>query len=280
MGDRMDDNLRRFWLGLILVALRLTLAAAQADGERVEIALTASPGDTLSQIARRYGVSVGYIAAQNNLDSAAGLSVGQRLVLVFNRAGSDAATPTPAASLSEGEASLVPLDPGRRSGSDPFAETARVCFTIYADANKNGALDGGENPLSGGAIELRGQGGEIVASMQSGATATCRDDLPAGVFHVHASAPENHWITSAATLRLELRAGPPLQLTFGVADGMPPPAPPHTESLTEAPDAPETKSVLREMSGVFALGIAVLILAAGSILSLILNRRARQPEAR
>ena len=97
MDKRVNEMMRRFWLGLLIAALGVTLALAQADGNRVEIALTASPGDTLSQIARRYGVSVGYIAAQNNLDSAAGLRVGQRLVIVFNRADSDDSTPTPTA---------------------------------------------------------------------------------------------------------------------------------------------------------------------------------------
>ena len=275
--NESKNMLRQLWLGLIIAVLHLSLATAQ--GARVEVALTASPGDTLSEIARRYGVSVSYIAEQNSLNAAAGLVVGQRLVIAFNRAGAGA-TPTPAIKAAADPA-FVPLDPKPGSHPNPYADSAQVCFMIYADSNQNGAPDPGEHQLPGGVIDLRDAAGDVVARLHSNETAECLHDLPIGVMHAQATSPDSFALTSSSTLRLELGAGRRLDVNFGVAQGAATAAPlPFTDAPPDSPEpAPAASSPLRDLSGLFLLTSAILVFAVGGIASLITSRRVSRSAA-
>ncbi len=80
-------------VGLALAAVTLTATAAPAAADDYVV----QPGDTVSHIARRHGVSVQAVVAANGLDSRASIRAGQVLALPTASAAPAPVAPTPAA---------------------------------------------------------------------------------------------------------------------------------------------------------------------------------------
>ena len=181
---------------------------------------------------------------------------------------------------------------------DPAASDALVCVSLYADDNQNSARDPGERSVSDGLIRLLNEHGELLAERRADAESQplCLGDGQPRVYIVAVAAPAGYGLTSSGTLRVDLRDGLPLDLAFGVAFGL------ESEATSDAAsgeisglnaeidmqnsspvrrpptgvpasDLSAGDSLLYELSGLFALALAGMVLLCGGLVSLFLRFR-------
>jgi hypothetical protein len=117
------------------------------------------------------------------------------------------------------------------SAIDPLAQTATVCVIFFEDADQNRLQEQGEGSLAGGAVRLL-LGGEAVGEYVSDGAAKpkCFDSLAAGDYVASAGAPQGYGLTTPDQLRLRLNPGAKIDITFGAAQGVQPPALPAPEA--------------------------------------------------
>lgn len=290
---------------------------AQADGSIVH---TVQTGDTIDSIAYAYGVSRSQILELNGLNDGRIIQIGQRLIIKTpeapaappteeNPATEEAAAVEPTAQQAEptaenppAEASPeapteppaeptqppvptntplpAPVEVGDAGGIDPAATTAKVCVTLFDDADQNRIQEQGETLLAGGNISIL-QGTNPTGTYQTDGTSEpfCFENLAAGDYTASASAPQGYGLTTPDQLRLRLNPGATINITFGAAQGVQPVVPPPADAgavVEEVQQAEQPQSLgdqLMNISGLLIFGLAALVLVGGIGAAVLLRRR-------
>ena len=277
--------MRRLCIALAWLAAFMT-AGAQSNGDLVH---TVDAGETLISIAGAYGVSLEQLLTLNGLDPDAILPIGRRLIVIpegqladdEDQAPENAeAEETAAATISTTSVAGLPPAPIVAASApmlDPAAISTRLCVAVFADANHNGMREPGEDYLGAANVLLLDANETNVLDYGTDGQSEpyCRRDLPRQLYGIRATAPDGLGLTGAASLRLDLRDGGDILVEFGAAPGLdaavaplPQPAAPDESS----PDIPRP-AILRELSGLFALILAGLVLGSGIVVSIFLRGR-------
>ena len=268
----------------VCLALALGSALSLAQPEAEDLNHTVGAGDTLISIAHAYGVTLDQLLTLNNLRPEALLQIGQ--VLIVMRApqyADDGESPADDDDVVEREiadggaqesADLPPAPVAKADAPmrDPADISPRLCFTVFQDENHNGMMERGEDQLPDATIRLLdAEDTELLRYTTAGAAEpTCPRGLERKPYLIVGEAPPGFGWTSAARLQVDLREGGLVRVDFGAKANLesapiPPlePASADDELLEEAP-----RSLLREFSGLFALGLAVIVLSSGMAVSL------------
>jgi len=270
------------------VALAIALAPLRAQPED-DIVHTVSAGDTLISIALAFGVTLDQLLTLNELDPEALLQIGQRLLVI--RAPEYAEDPEADDAVAEDEtaaehavggnvdrgdlppAPVVEADAPMR---DPADISARLCYAVFRDDNQNGMMDAGEGMLPGATVRLLDmQGVEQWRYMTNGSEPVCQRSLARTLYLIEGAAPPGFGLTSASRLRLDLRSGGLVKVEFGAKSGLRTATLALLEAETGAAEglSEKPRSLLRELSGLFALGLAAIVFVSGMALALILRGR-------
>lgn len=278
--------MRRVFFVCFALALGVALNLAQPEDE--DLIHTVGAGDTLISIAHAYGVTLDQLLTLNNLRPEALLQIGQSVIVMRapeyaddrespddeNTAVGEEAVGTAAESADLPPAPVAQADAPMR---DPADISPQLCFTVFEDENHNGMMEPTEDPLPDAIIRLLdAEDAELLRYTTEGAAEPiCPRGLERQPYLIVGEAPPGHGWTSAARLRVNLREGGQVRVDFGAKAGLdsapiPPLAPVSAddERLEEAP-----RSLLRELSGLFSLGLAVIVLGSGMAVSLFLWRR-------
>ncbi len=292
--------MRPCWLILWVCVVYGVSILAQSNDSVAEIVHVVGAGETLSAIAVNYGVTVDEIVATNDLDPNAILQIGQRVVIEFN-IGADEQSAVSPAELAEAVVSATEraavidepraigglaldndLPPAPVAGAaepmmDPVDFDPVVCVSVYVDDNQNGAMDPGETTVSDGRIRLLDEVGNQLADLRADAASQplCIGDGQPQIYTVAVAAPEGYGLTGSEALRVDLRDGRPIHLAFGVKAGFDIQDAPAIEmSPTEVPvRIDEEENLLRELSGLFVVALAGVVLISGLLVSLFLRFR-------
>lgn len=302
--------MRQRWHILWLCLLYGLCALAQPEDSLAQITHVVSAGETLTAIAAAYGVTVNDIASANGLDPNALLRIGQRLVIEFNtsldqqnadsadssneanadkaEAAEEASLAAPAEAAARDEARAIgglalendlppaPVAAADAPKQDPAALDSVVCVTIFVDENQNSLQDASESALSDGAIRLMDADGMLLEELRVAATAQplcIKLDQPR-IYRLGAIAPEGFGLTGPEALRVDLRAGGPVPVAFGLQAGFDAPVAPLVDmSSAGAPASAESAgaNLLRELSGLFVLAVAGFTLLCGLLFSMFLR---------
>ena len=277
----------RLWISLATFILGILPMQAQADADLVH---TIGAGETLISIAISYGVTLEQLLTLNDLDPEALLQIGQSLVILPAGALAErnrTPSPEPTAVATEevntvgGNARTDVLPPAPVIEADapmmaPADGSPLLCFEIFQDDNHNGMMDPGEVYLDGGSVRLFDAAGDEQWRQDSEGLPqpVCQHDLQRQVYEIEATAPKDYALTSPARLRIDLAMGGAVRVEFGAKAGlesmlMPTAAP----QATAEPARPAESSVLRQLSGVFVMGLAAAVLFSGLIVSIFIRGR-------
>ena len=277
-----------------MVALAIGVALLQAQPENdADIIHRVSAGDTLISIALAYGVTLDQLLTLNDLHPEALLQIGQRLVVIRAPEFADDVDPpesadalaeqtteaesTPGGNVASGDLPPAPVVDADAPMRDPADISAQLCYAVFADENENGMMDAGETLLPGATIRLLDADGveRLRDTTDGAAEPICARRLERMQYTIEAVAPPAFGLTSASRLRIDLRTGGLIAVGFGAKHGLEVPAMPpldRTESDAEA-ISEEPRSLLRELSGVFILGLASVVFASGMALSIFIRGR-------
>ena len=274
--------MRRVLFVCCALALGISLNLAQPEDE--DLVHTVGAGDTLISIAHAYGVTLDQLLTLNSLRPEALLQIGQGLIVIrAPEYADDGETSVDDADVDEGEnavggarqrADLPPAPVAQADAPmrDPADISPRLCFTVFQDENHNGMMEPGEDQLSDATIRLlEDEDTELTRYTSDGAAEPiCPRGLERKPYLIVGEAPPGYGWTSAARVQVDLRKGGLVMVDFGAKAGLESaPIPPRTpagaddEQLEDAP-----RSLLREFSGLFALGLAVIVLSSGMAVSL------------
>ncbi|HYO89617.1 MAG TPA: LysM peptidoglycan-binding domain-containing protein [Candidatus Limnocylindrales bacterium] len=257
---------------------------------------TVQPGDTLAALAPVIGATADDLAALNGIAPDAVLTPGSELIVqppvttgqagtpVPTEAAPAPATPAPVSpGLSPDDAPAAPIvsitSGGVLPAIDPAASPAQVCVLMFEDANQNRLQEAGEALLPGGAIVLTLDGvpaGEYVTT--GSGEPFCFSDLPAGNYLAQAQAPAGYGLTTPQQLLLQPAQGWTINVGFGAAQGVQPPAiPPADASGAPASGQPATglapDNPLGSNLGLVAFGLAAVAGVVGSVMATVLRGR-------
>ena len=271
------------------LAIGAVLLQAQPEDDR-DIIHTVDSGDTLISIAHAYGVTLDQLLSLNELHPEALLQIGQRLLVIRAPAFAEEEDGEPApesgesgessesAELVGGDVASSDLPPAPVAEADaPMRDPAdirpQLCFTVFEDHNQNGMMEPNERPLTNAAIRVLDTADvEQLRYTTDGAEPYCERRLERALYTIEGSAPPGFGMTSAARLRIDLRNGGLVKLEFGAKRGLetasvPPPAGDMggDDGASESP-----RSLLRELSGLFALGLAAVVFFSGMAVSLFI----------
>lgn len=277
--------MRRLCMALFGLAAIMSVVA-QDNGDLVH---TVDAGETLIAIANAYGVSLEQLLTLNDLDPDAILPIGRQLIvipegdLVDEAEQADEQTESDAAAeASIRTTSVDGLPPAPVVAADvpklnPAEIAFRLCFAVFSDANRNGMREPGEDYVNEATIVLLDESeAEVLRYRTDGQSEPrCLRDLQRQVYGIEAEAPDGFGLTSAAGLRLDLRQGGDVDVEFGAVRGLEVEAGPLTQPVAQddAPADREKPSVLRELSGLFVLMLAGLVLGSGMLVSIFLRGR-------
>lgn len=268
----------------VCFALALGIALNLAQPEDEDLIHSVGAGDTLISIALAYGVTLDQLLTLNNLRPEALLQIGQSLIVMRapeyaedgeRRAEDDEIAEDEKPVGGAGESADLPAAPVAQAEApmrDPADISPQLCFTVFQDENHNGMMERGEGPLPDATIRLLdGEDTELLRYTTAGAAEPiCPRGLERRRYLIIGEAPPSFGWTSAAHLQVDLRMGGLVRVDFGAKAGLEsaPIAPlasasADDELLEEAP-----RSLLREFSGLFALGLAVIVLSSGMAVSL------------
>lgn len=270
--------LLRLWIiPLVFVCLSAAALTQESDGD---IRYTVRPGDNLTAIALAFGVDVNDLLTLNGLDDEAILQPGQSLVIIAAQAdeSAEAAAPADLDAPLGGEKPLpaidapAPIAEAAAPRFDPTRFDRRICFGIFEDDNQNGTLDVGEGWLTGGRIVLHDEVENETSDYATDDSPFCIEDLAPRTYVIRAAAPDGYGLTAAPSLYVHLQAGGRVNAHFGVKPGMEASAVPTAvpSQIVDAP--PDSDSLLMELSGLFVLGLAGIVLFAGLFSALLLRR--------
>lgn len=244
-------------------------------------------GDNLSQIALAYGVRVEDIRDLNNLDHLDLLQPGQTLVIVAAQPVAEAeaeadgdaqAADAPIERTLPAIAAPAPVIEADAPPFDPTRFDAAVCLGMFGDDNQNGALDPGEGYLEAGDIILKDEAGSEAANYTTDGRSEpfCIEDLAPRTYIVKATAPDGYGLTASTSLHVNLEDGGRVNVHFGAKQGLkafviPTAAPHKIEDALEPMSAGD--SLLMELSGLFVVGLAGIVLLGGLFAALLMRMR-------
>lgn len=280
--------MRRLLIGIFTLAIALAPLQAQLEDDS-DIVHTVSAGDTLISIALAYGVTLDQLLTLNDLDPEALLQIGQRLLVI--RAPEYADDPEAEEAVAEdgteaetavggdvdrGDLPPAPVVEADAPMRDPADISARLCYAVFRDDNQNGMMDAGEAMLPEAAVRLLDLDGvERLRYTTDGAEPFCERSLERRLYLIEGAAPPGFGLTSASRLRVDLRSGGLINVEFGAKAGLETAsiAPLEAESGDAGGASEKPRSLLRELSGIFALGLAAIVFVSGMALSLFLRGR-------
>ena len=270
------------WMSLFAIVLALVMSGhvAAQPTRIVQRQATALPptagtithtivaGDTLFGLSMQYNVALADILALNGLTQDSILSIGQKIIIK----GSTSATPVPASTA----APASPAQPGP-AGSPaalPAANTAQLCVRAYRDANSDGLLTEGEEPVAGVQFAVANSQGVQTASYTSDASGEdhCFTDLLPGSYTVAVQPAPGTVATSDKRWGVALTGGSVVNINFGSRDDANAPA--ASAPVTSPSGATVTPSSGSGLSGLLGgvIGL-ILLLAAGVLGAFIIARR-------
>ena len=280
--------MHRLFISAFALALA-ALALAQPEDE-ARLFHTVEAGDTLISIAFAYGVTLDQLLALNDLQPEAFLQIGQRLLVMRAPEFADGALqalpePAPAPetetavgdAIESGDLPPAPVIEAKAPMRDPADLSPRLCLAAYEDDNQNGMMDPGEATLADATIRLIDDAGQerLRHTTDGAAEPACQRALERRLYVIEAQAPPGFGLTVSPRLTLDLRAGGLVKLDFGAQRGLtvadlPPPEP---SSADEAPASESPRSLLRQLSGLFALGLAAVVFFSGLAVSFFARGR-------
>lgn len=277
----------RLWIIPFVFVCISSAARMQTQESAGGITHVVRSGDNLSQIALAYGVRVEEILDLNGLDPLDLLQPGQTLVIVAAQpAGESEAAPGGDAQAADAPiertlpaiAAPAPIIEADAPPFDPTRFDAAVCLGMFGDDNQNGALDPGESYLAAGGIILKDEaGGEAANYTTDGLSEPfCIEDLAPMIYIVKAAAPDGYGLTASPSLHVNLEDGGRVSAHFGAKQGLaaaviPTAAPRKIEDALE-PMA-DGDSLLMELSGLFVIGLAGIVLFGGLFAALLIRMR-------
>ena len=268
----------------LCIALALGGALSLAQPENEDLAHTVGAGDTLISIAHAYGVTLDQLLSLNNLRPETFLQIGQRLIVM--RApqyaddserpaeDNDADADSEVAIAAAQESADLPPAPVAQADApmrDPADITPRLCFMVFRDENANGMMEPGEIPLPAATIRLLDADNveRTRYTTDGAATPICPPGLERKTYALVGEPPPGFGWTSAARLQVDLRTGGLVRVDFGAKAGLEnAPIPPPPMNADDAPLDEQPRSLLRELSGLLMLGLAVIVLSSGMAVSL------------
>lgn len=242
-------------------------------------------GDNLSQIALAYGVRVEEILDLNGLNPLDLLQPGQRLVIAAAQPatevvpGGDArAADAPIERTLPAIAAPAPVTEADAPLFDPTRFDAAICLDMFGDDNQNGALDPGEGYLAAGDMILKDEAGSEATNYTTDGLSEpfCIEDLAPRTYIVKATAPDGYGLTASSALHVNLEDGGRVNVHFGAKQGLetfviPTAAPHDIEAALESMTAGD--SLLMELSGLFVVGLAGIVLFGGLFAALLMRMR-------
>ncbi|MCY3831907.1 MAG: LysM peptidoglycan-binding domain-containing protein [Chloroflexi bacterium] len=279
----------RFLLACVFLALGLLRAQAQAENGG-DLIHRVKAGDTLISIAHAYGVTLDQLLSLNGIDREALLQIGQRLLVISagelagdegeaasEDAGGSETANAPAVVVAAQRWPPAPVRDADAPMRDPADLSARLCAAVYQDENQNGLMEPDEKLLPDATILLLEAGGALRSEYKTDGNGQpyCPDELERQFYTLEAIAPPGFGLTSAASLRVDLRAGGLARVDFGAKLGLEAPAlaPPDEAPAPEPSEARAGRSPLRELGGLFVLGLAGVVLFSGLAVSLVVRGR-------
>ena len=279
---------------LFIAFFALTLAAlalAQPEDD-ADLFHTVEAGDTLISIAFAYGVTLDQLLTLNDLRPEALLQIGQRLLVIPAgepaegdsepdvKSGDEAASTEIAldGAIERDDLPPAPVVEADAPMRDPADIRPQLCFAVYQDDNQNGMIDPGEAPLPGATIRLLADDDDLELSRYStdaAAEPICARNLERRLYILEAEPPPGFGLTLSSRLRIDLRTGGRVEADFGAKQGFEPGAVPPLASAGEndSREPAEARSLLRQLSGLFALGMAVIVFFSGLAVSLFVRGR-------
>ena len=281
--------MRRLVVGVFALAVGVALIRAQPE-DGTDLIHTVAAGDTLISIAHAYGVTLDQLLTLNDLHPEALLQIGQRLLVIRAPAfaDDDSASDEVAEDVEEAEIALggnvesgdlppAPVADADAPMRDPADITPQLCVTVFNDGNRNGMIEAGELMLRDATIRvLDAADSEQMRYTTDGADEPyCARQLGRQLYTVEGSAPPGFGLTGASRLRVDLRSGGTVLVEFGAKQGLqealvPPPDRTSGESGREGE---EPRSLLRELSGLFALSLAAVVFVSGMAVSVFIRWR-------
>lgn len=272
----------RLWIIPLVFVCMFGAAPMQAQGSDGEIRYTVRPGDNPTTIALAFGVDVADLLALNGLDAEPILQPGQSLIIVAAQADEreEAAAPPDLEAPPGGERPLpaiaapAPIAEADAPRFDPTRLDRGICFAMFQDDNQNGALDPGEGWLAGGRIALHDEAENETADYATEDLPFCIEDLAPKTYIIRAAAPDGYGLTAAPSLHVHLQDGGRVNAHFGLKPGLEalvvPTAAPN--QIEDAAAMTDSGSLLMELSGLFVLGLAGVVLFAGLFAALLVRR--------
>ncbi len=200
-----------------------------ADGRVIYVV---QPADTCISISLKTGVQLDELRRLNNLKEDCILQAGQQLLLGLAEKPAQQATPTPA-----NQVPTPTLPPG--SGD--------ICVLLFNDINGNSIPDGGELPLSGGAISVTDRDGKVSLTGQTNSTeSVCFKALLEGDYNISVAIPEGYNATTLLNYPLKLNGGDISTLDFGAQQG--------SSAVQPAPNEGGRSPLLGIIGGLLILG--------------------------
>ena len=274
------------------MALAIGLAPLGAQPENdADIVHAVDAGDTLTSIAIAYGVTLDQLLTLNDLDPEALLQIGQRLLVIRAAAFADddeddpeavaeVAMEEPAAvggNVDSGDEPPAPVAEADAPMRDPADISPRLCFAVFVDDNHNGMMEPDERLLAGATIRLleANEAERLRYATDAIAEPFCERRLERKLYTLAASAPPGFGLTGASRLRIDLRPGGLVHVDIGAKAGMESPALPPQDGIRggDQPAGEKPRSLLRELSGLFALGLAAVVFFSGMAVSLFTRWR-------
>lgn len=274
------------------LAIGVLLLLAQPEDNQ-DIIHTVDSGDTLISISHAYGVTLEQLLSLNELHPEALLQIGQRLLVIrAPEFAADDGEPAPkeeesgesseaaerlVGDIDRGDLPPAPVAEADAPMRDPADIRPQLCFAVFEDLNQNGMREPAERPLTDATIRLLDAADveQWKYTTDGAAEPHCERSLERKLYTIEGSAPPGFGLTSAGRLRIDLRDGGLVTLEFGAKRGLeaasvPPPA---TYAIDDDGASEVPRSLLRELSGLFALGLAAVVFFSGMAVSRIIRWR-------
>jgi LysM repeat protein len=233
---------------------------------------TIAAGDTLFGLSFQYNVGVDTLLALNGLTKDSLLSIGQKIIIKGGTGTAPVqptAAPQPTAPVSPTAAAgqpAQPTSPPTAAAGQPAANAAKLCVRAYNDANSDGLLTEGEEPVAGVQFAVANSQGVQVASSTSDASGQehCFTDLPPGSYTVAVQPATGTVAISDKRWSVALTGGSVVPINFGSRG---------TASAPATGTTPTTSGGAG-LSGLLggAIGL-ILLLVAGVLGAFIIARR-------
>lgn len=199
-------------LGVLLTLPALPAAASRGEPQAYLFTPTAQPdgrilyrvqaGDTCTGVSLRMGVSIDQLVLLNGIRGECTLIADTDILIATVEPQPTSAGPAPT------ETALFP-------SPTPFAGYGEVCVRLFDDLNGNASMEASELSISGGAISLTDQVGQVSETAMSQSEPVCFLELPEGEYSISMGVPDGYNATTRTSYTLNVRAGDQSVLDFG-----------------------------------------------------------------